>query len=85
MKPEEIIELFKEKFNDSITNSKIEIKTAGLKKNSYILIWLEIELKYFKEAVKLLCTIQFPHFAIISDKLLTVSIVSLLFSDTFFT
>ncbi|OQY40915.1 hypothetical protein B6228_00690 [Candidatus Atribacteria bacterium 4572_76] len=67
MKPEEIIELFKEKFNESITNSRIEIKTAGSKKNSYSLIWLEIELKVFKEAVKLLCTIQFPHFAIISD------------------
>ena len=66
MKSEEIIKLFKEKFNDSITNSRIEIKTAGLKKNSYSVIWLEIELKDFKEAVKLLCTIQFPHFAIIS-------------------
>jgi membrane-bound hydrogenase subunit beta len=66
MKPEEMIELFKEKFNDSVTNSKIENKTAGLKKNSYSLIWLEIEPKDFKEAVKLLCTIQFPHFAIIS-------------------
>lgn len=67
MKPEKIIELFKEKFNSSIINSKIEVKTAGLKKNSYCLIWLEIELKDFKEAVKLLCNIQFPHFAIISD------------------
>ena len=66
MKPEKIIELFKEKFNDSVINSKIEIKTAGLKKNSYSLIWLEIEPKDFKEAVSLLCTIQFPHFAIIS-------------------
>ena len=66
MKPEDIIELFKEKFNDSVTNSKIETKTAGLKKNSYSLIWLEIEPKDLKEAVKLLCTIQFPHFAIIS-------------------
>ena len=64
--PEKIIELFKEKFDGSIINSKIEIKTAGLKKNSYSLIWLEIELRDFKEAVKLLCTIQFPHFAFIS-------------------
>jgi membrane-bound hydrogenase subunit beta len=67
MKPEEIIELFKEKFNNSVTNSKIEIKTTGLKKNSYSVIWLEVEPRDFKEAVKLLCTIQFPHFAIISD------------------
>jgi len=66
MKPEEIVELFKGKFNDSVTNSRIETKTAGLKKNSYSLIWLEIKPKDFKEAVKLLCTIQFPHFAIIS-------------------
>jgi len=67
MKPEEIIELFKEKFNDSVTDSKIEIKTTGLKKNSYSIIWIQIQSKNFKEAVKLLCTIQFPHFAIISD------------------
>ncbi len=67
MKPEEIVELFKEKFNDSITNSRIEIKTAGLKKNSYNLIWLGIKPEDFKEAVTLLCAIQFPHFAIISD------------------
>ena len=66
MKSEEIVELFKGKFNDSVINSRIETKSAGLKKNSYNLIWLEIELKDFKEAVKLLCTIQFPHFAIIS-------------------
>jgi len=67
MKPEDIIELFKEKFNDSVTNSKIEIKTAGLKKNSNSVIWIQIQSKNFKEAVKLLCTIQFPHFAVISD------------------
>jgi len=66
LKPEKIIELFKEKFDGSVINNKIEIKTSGLKKNSYSLIWLEIELKDFKEAVKLLCAIQFPHFAIIS-------------------
>jgi len=64
MKPEEIVELFKGKFNDSVINSRIETKSAGLKKNSYNLIWLEIKLEDFKEAVKLLCTIQFPHFAI---------------------
>jgi len=66
MKPEEIIELFKEKFGNKIIDNRIETKTAGLKKNSYSLIWLEIKPKDFKEAVKLLCTIQFPHFAIIS-------------------
>jgi membrane-bound hydrogenase subunit beta len=75
IKPEKIIELFKEKFNDSVTNNKIEIKTAGLKKNSYSLIWLEIELKDFKDAVKLLCAIQFPHFAIISGSDIVVNVL----------
>lgn len=67
MNPEKIIELFKEKFNGSIVNSKIEIKTAGANKNSYNIIWLEVELSDFKEVVKFLCSINFPHFAIISD------------------
>ena len=66
MKPEKIVELFKGKFGDSIIDSKIESKEEGVKKNSYNTIWLKIKLENFKEAVKLLCTIQFPHFAIIS-------------------
>ncbi|MEA2022092.1 MAG: NADH-quinone oxidoreductase subunit C [Candidatus Caldatribacteriota bacterium] len=66
MKPEEIVELFKGKFGDSITESKIESKSEGVKKNSYSSIWLTVKLENFKEVVKLLGTIQFPHFAIIS-------------------
>jgi len=66
MKPEEIIELFKEKFNNSVTNSKIETKTAGLKKNSYNIIRLQINPEDLKDAVKLLSTLHFPHLAIIS-------------------
>lgn len=66
MKPEEIVELFKEKFNGSITNSKIETKTAGLKKNSYNIIRLQINSEDLKDAVKLLSTLHFPHLAIIS-------------------
>ena len=66
MKPEEIIELFKGKFGDSIIDSKIKSKEEGVKKNSYNTIWLKIKLENFKDAVKLLCSIQFPHFAIIS-------------------
>ena len=66
MKPEEIVELFKRKFGDSITESKIESKPEGVKKNSYASIWLTVKMENFKDAVKLLGTIQFPHFAIIS-------------------
>ncbi len=66
LKPEEIVELFKEKFGDSITESTIETKIEGMKKNSYSSVWLTLKLNHIKEAVRLLSTIQFPHFAIIS-------------------
>jgi len=66
IKPEKIVELFKEKFNGSIINSRIETKTAGLKKNSYNIIRLQINPENLKNAVKLLSTIHFPHLAIIS-------------------
>jgi len=67
MKSDEIVKLFKKRLNKSaIIDSRIETKTAGLKKSIYSVIWLQIRLENFKEAIKLLCTIQFPHFAIIS-------------------
>ncbi len=62
LKPEEIVELFKEKFGDSITESTIETKIEGMKKNSYSSVWLTLKLNHIKEAVRLLSTIQFPHF-----------------------
>ncbi|MBE3090765.1 MAG: NADH-quinone oxidoreductase subunit C [Candidatus Atribacteria bacterium] len=67
IKPGKIIELFEEKFDGSVINSKIEIKTAGLKKNSYNVIWLQINPEDLKNIVKFLCSITpFPHFAMIS-------------------
>ena len=66
IKPEKIVELFKEKFNGSIINSKIEMKTAGLKKNNYNVIRLQINSEDLKDAVKLLSILDFPHLAIIS-------------------
>jgi len=67
MKPDEIVELFKKKLKKStIIDSKIETKTAGLKKNSYNIIRLQINSEDLKDAVKLLSTLHFPHLAIIS-------------------
>ena len=67
MKPDEIVELFKKKLNESaIIDSRVETKTAGVKKNNYNVIWLLVKSQKFKDAVKLLCTIQYPHLAIIS-------------------
>ena len=67
MKPEEIVELFKKNLNESaIIDNRVETKTAGVKKNSYSVIWLQINPQNLKDAIKFLSTIQFPHFAIIS-------------------
>ena len=67
MKPEEIIELFKKNLDKSaVIDTRVETKTAGVKKNSYSVMWLQINPQNFKDAIKFLSTIQFPHFAIIS-------------------
>jgi len=67
MKPDEIVELFKTGLNESaIIGSRVETKTAGVKKNSYNVIWLQVNPQNLKDAVKLLSSIQFPHFAVIS-------------------
>ena len=67
IKPEKIIELFKVRFDGSVINSKIDIKPAGLKKNSYNVIWLQINPEDLKNIIKFLCSITpFPHFAMIS-------------------
>ena len=67
MKPEEIIELFKKNLDKSaVIDTRVETKTAGVKKNSYSVMWLQINPQNFKDAIKFLSTTQFPHFAIIS-------------------
>lgn len=68
MKPDEIVELFKTGLNESaIIGSRVETKTAGVKKNTYNVIWLQINPEDLKNVVKFLCsTAPFPHFAMIS-------------------
>ncbi len=67
MKPDEIVELFKERLDkNAVMDSRIETKTAGIKKNAYNVIWLQLNPQNLKEGVRLLYAIQFPHFAIIS-------------------
>ena len=66
LKPEEILELLKEKLGNSLIESHITTKLEGIRQESYASIWLTVKLEKFKDTVKLLGTIQFPHFAIIS-------------------
>jgi len=67
LKSEEIVELFREKLGEqALTDNRIETKSAGLKKGTYQVIWLRVKPQLFKEAVKTLMELHFPHFAIIS-------------------
>jgi len=63
---EEIVQYFTDKFKEKIKDARIEKRFAGSKKKEFFNIWLKIDKSIFKEAVKHLCTIQFPHLAVIS-------------------
>ena len=64
--PEEIVQYFTDKFKKNIKDTRIEERSAGSEKKEFYNIWLKIDKSIFKEAVKHLCTIQFPHLAVIS-------------------
>ncbi len=67
LKSEEIMELFQNRLGkQAIIDSRIETKIAGIKKNTYQVIWIGVKPNFFKEAVKILVELHYPHFAIIS-------------------
>ncbi|KYK32280.1 MAG: hypothetical protein AYK22_01860 [Thermoplasmatales archaeon SG8-52-3] len=47
-------------------DAKIIKRPAGAKKNSTANIWMKVDNSIFKEAIKHLCDIQFPHLAVTS-------------------
>ncbi len=63
---EEIVAYFKDKFKEKIKDARIERRTAGIKKNEFFNVWLKIDKSIFKDAIRHLCEIQFPHLAVIS-------------------
>ncbi|OYT57539.1 NADH-quinone oxidoreductase subunit F [Euryarchaeota archaeon ex4484_162] len=66
LKPEEIVAYFKEEFKAKVKESRIERRVAGVNKNEYVNIWIKIDKSIFKKAVKHLCSLQFPHLAVVS-------------------
>jgi len=64
--PEEIVEYFNDKFKENVKDTKIEKKTAGKKKKEFFTVWLKVDKSVFKDAVRELCEIDFPHFAVAS-------------------
>jgi len=61
-----VVKSFKEEFKTKIKESKIEKRSAGIKKIEYYHIWMKIDRSIFKKSIKHLCGIQFPHLAVVS-------------------
>lgn len=64
--PEEIVKYFKDKFKTKIKDSKIKKRVAGSKKNEFINIWIKVDKSIFKDVIKHLCDLEFPHLAVVS-------------------
>ena len=63
---EEIVKSFKDKFKTKILDAQIKKRASGSKKNETTSIWMKVEKDAFKEIVKHLCDLQFPHLAVAS-------------------
>ena len=66
MSPKKLLSVLKKELNESIVSSRIETNQAGVKQEKFHNIWLEVKRESFKEAVKVLADIHYPHIAIIA-------------------
>jgi len=66
MSPEEIVKYFKDEFKTKIKSSEIKKRTTGSKKKEFVNIWMKIDKSIFKNYIKKLCSLTFPHLAVIS-------------------
>ena len=64
--PKEIVKSFKDEFKTRIKDTQIKKRVAGSKKNEFINIWMKIDKSVFKDVIKHLCDIEFPHLAVVS-------------------
>ena len=64
--PEQIIKSFKDEFKTKIKHAEIKKQSAGSKKNETVNIWMKVDKTAFKPVVKHLCSLSFPHLAVVS-------------------
>lgn len=63
---EELVNSFKDEFKTKIKEAKIKERAAGKKKNVTKSIWMKVDPSVFKDIVKHLIKLQFPHLAVAS-------------------
>ena len=66
LSPKELESYILDKFKTKIKHSKIVKRKAGSKKNESIVIWMKVNKDVFKNVIKHLCDLQFPHLAVVS-------------------
>jgi len=64
--PEEVVKYLKDEFKTKIKDVKIVKRKSGSKKNESNYIWMRVDKSVFKQAIKHLCKLQFPHLAVAS-------------------
>jgi membrane-bound hydrogenase subunit beta len=64
--PEGLVKYFKDEFKTKVKGSKVIKRTRGIKKNETFSIWMKVDKSVFKQAIKHLCDLQFPHLAVTS-------------------
>jgi membrane-bound hydrogenase subunit beta len=64
--PENLVKDLKSEFKTKIKDTKIKERIAGKKKNSTKTIWMKVDAASFKDIVKYIINLQFPHLAVAS-------------------
>jgi len=64
--PEAIVKSFKDEFKTKIKKAEIKKQTFGSKKKEAINIWMKVDNSVFKQVVKHLTNLQYPHLAVVS-------------------
>ena len=59
--PEEVVKYFKDEFKTKIIEAKIVKRKFGSKKKESNYIWIKVDRSVFKDSIKHLLKLQFPH------------------------
>jgi len=66
LSPEQVAQVFREKFGAAVTDIRITERREGAKKNPNFNIWIDIDRSILTSAVATLIDMHFPHFSVIS-------------------
>jgi len=64
--PQQVIDLYREKFGDGLRDAKVTERGEGTKKVKAYNIWLRVDRELFRPAIQELIGIRFPHLAVIA-------------------